>query len=461
MTVRNSLRKLAATLGVLVSLFAPAAATAWDGVPHGHITDLAVNQVRTPELRAFLKAHRDAVQSGAAFPDWGHGLKPHGEALHADYLDAAWADLQAPEVRAGGGYDDLLAHYLGAYAHVVEDRVLDATLKKHAKVVGEADRDDMENAMLGIAGADLLGWGYAPFVPDADLARVYARAGYFGETRLDAGNLQATMHRVMAQGGALERQLKLLSFLSVGYSRRTWPWGAANLATAPGGYDSNAQAVAAGWEAIWARAHGRPAPFFVFTLPADGGVLPSAEGLDGYGRITLVTAQRFDVRTLAPDMIRLIGPQGEAPVRVWPYIDIPGHDIDLAFQIEALTPWVAGGRYELEITPPSDAPGPLAEAAPLKISFQAPRKPQFQDRAAPSQSWAMGLFLFAIVGGLAGVLFGLVDMIALAAGWETRPRALEALNLGVKAVAVALFGLALWLLLTDGAAFITYLRHHH
>ena len=453
---------IAAVLGALLALLSPAApAAAWDGVTHGHITDLAIAQVRTPELRVFLQAHRDAVQSGTAFPDWGHGLKPHGEALHAQYLDAAWADLQDPAVRAAAGYDDLFAHYLGAYAHVVEDRVLDATLKKHAKAVGEPDRDDMENAMLGIAGEGLLRWTYRPFVPDADLARIYARSGYFGETRLNAQNLEPVMRETMARGQSLERQLKLLSFLSAGYSRRAWPWGAANLATAPGGYASNADAVAAGWEAIWAKAHGRPAPFFVFSLPADGGRLPSADPLDGYGRITVVPAQRFDVRHLPPAMVTLTGPAGAVPVRSWPYIDIPGHDVDLAFQIEPEARWVAGADYRLRIAPPLGAGAPLAQAPAYEIAFQAPSAPQFQGRARAPRPWAMGLFLFAIVGGTACVLFGLGDLVMLALGADARPRALAVVDAGLKGLAVLIFAGGLWLLATDGAAFIAFLRHHH
>lgn len=455
------LSRIAAGLCAALALLPAAPACAWDGVTHGHITDLAIEQVQTPELRRFLQTHRDAVQSGVAFPDWGHGLKPHGEALHAQYLDAAWSDLQRPQTQAQPNHDELFAHYLGAYAHVVEDRVLDATLKKHAKAVGEPDRDDMENAMLGIAGEGLLRWTYRPFVPDADFARIYERSAYFGETRLNADNLAEVMRDTMGRSADLERQLKLLSFLSAGYSRRAWPWGAANLATAPGGYQSNARAVAAGWEAIWAQAHGRPAPFFVFSIPADGGRLPSAEALDGYGRITVVTAQRFDVRDLTPDMVTLTGPAGPAPVRIWPYIDIPGHDVDLAFQIEAASPWIAGAGYRLRIAPGPGAGAPLADAPAYEIAFQAPTEPQFQDRAHARRPWAMGLFLFAIVGGAAGVLFGLGDLAMLAVAAERRPRALDALDIGLKAVAVLIFAGGLWLLVTDGAAFIEFLRRHH
>ena len=49
----------------------------------------------------------------------------------------------------------------------------------------------------------------------------------------------------------------------------------------------------------------------------------------------------------------------------------------------------------------------------------------------------------------------------LAVGAERRPPALEALDIGLKAVAVLIFAGGLWLLDTDGAAFIEFLRRHH
>ena len=459
------MRALARILAVLALLLVPRPALAWDEVTHGHITERAMEQVRDPQLKAFLHAHRDAVLSGSWFPDWGHAIKPHGEAVHAQYLDYAQADLARPDVRAQPDYPDRLAHQFGVYAHVVEDRWLDATLKKHAHEIGEPRRDDMENGLILIAGQGWLKRDFKPYVPKAELARIYAQANYFGDARLNAATLDPVMTRSMDGIAALEQQYKLLSFLTADYIRWKFPWGAANLETAPGGLESNARAVAAGWEALWAAERGRPAPFFVATLPAQGGTLPSADPHSPYGRITIATRTRFDTRRLTSADITLVDAAGQAtPVRVWPYIDEPGHDIDLAFQIETLRPLAPGGAYHLTIRPGAYVPAKAGAAAPLDLDFQVPQG-AVADAGRPPQPrpWVLGVFLFVLLGGLGGLLFGLADVLRLvfAAKAPRDPWWIWLVAVPTKAAGLSLFTLGLWLLATDGAVAIEYLRLHH
>jgi hypothetical protein len=449
-------------------------AQAWDEVVHGRLTEAAINDVKTPGLKAFLLAHRDALISGAWFPDWGHAMKPQGEADHSFYLDSAHDYLLRPSVRAQANYPDLLAHYMGAYAHVVEDRVVDSTLKRHAPEVGEAGRDDMENGMMEIAGQGWLKRDFKPYVPSADLDRVFTEAHYFRDPRLNAANFEAKMRHAMAKGEIQNNELKLLSFLTVGYERRAYPWGAINVPTAPGGFASNAAAVAAGWEAIWKEAHGQAAPFFVYSIPQNGGVIPSSDAKTSYGRITIVTRRRFDMRDLPVADVTLTDARGQAiPVKVLPYIDEPnlypfiptvGHDLDLAFQIEAMKDFVPGQAYRLTI-----APGPYAPTAgqiqPFQLAFTAPVHPLFQQRIKAPRPWAMGIFLFVFAGSIAGMVFGAPDVMRLALTPTPQraadPAWLRATNVGFKGLAVVIFAIAVWLLLTDGAVFIEFLRRHH
>ncbi|CAN5485646.1 hypothetical protein BH10PSE5_BH10PSE5_13890 [soil metagenome] len=454
------MRGLAILAALLVLL--PARALAWDEVTHGHITKMAVAEVRDPELKAFLLAHQDEVQSGTWFPDWGHAIKPHGEATHSLYLDAAFDDLADPAVRASPQYDCLLAHYLGVYAHVVEDRVLDATLKKHAHEVGEGHRDDLENGMLAIAREGYLKRAFTPYLPASDFARIYRRAGYFGERRLDADTLAPVMARSMAGSMTLNRELKFLSFLASGEMARVYPWGAANIVEAPGGFRSNARAVAAGWEATWTQVHGRPSPFFVYALPQDGGVLPTADAASPYGRITIVARQRLDVPHLTPDLVRLTDSAGvRLPVSVFPYIDVPGHDTDLAFQIRADTPWRPGETYHLAIAPGPYAPSRAGVVAPFQLSFSAPTQTLFTRRIDAPRPWAMGIFLFVLVGGFGAMIFGAPDQLRLALREGADPFWLQGLNLAAKATGGVLGLLAFYLLWTNGAAFIDWLHFHH
>jgi hypothetical protein len=459
---------------ILAALTISSRALAWDEVVHGRLTEAAINDVKTPELKAFLSAHRDALISGAWFPDWGHALKPQGEADHSFYLDSAHDYLMRPSVRAQANYLDLLAHYMGAYAHVVEDRVVDSTLKRHAAQVGEAGRDDMENGMMEIAGKGWLKRDFNPYVPRADLDHIFADAHYYRDPRLNAGNFDAQMRRAMAKGEIQNSELKLLSFLTVGYERRAYPWGAINVATAPGGFSSNAAAVAAGWEAIWKEAHDQPAPFFVYSIPENGGVIPSVDAKTSYGRITIVTRRRFDMRDLPLADVTLTDARGQAiPVKVLPYIDEPnlypfiptvGHDLDLAFQIEALKDFTPGQAYRLTIAPGSYAPnaGPIE---PFQLAFTAPSHPLFQQRMRAPRPWDMGIFLFVFAGSIAGMVFGAPDVMRLGltprADSTADPAWFRATNLIFKTLALMIGAIAVWLLVTDGAVFIEFLRHHH
>jgi hypothetical protein len=446
----------------LMAAILPGRALAWDEVTHGHISEMAIEEVHDPELRRFLTIHRDEVLSGTWFPDWGHHIKPHGEATHSLYLDAAFDDLQDPAVRAEPEHDRLVAHYLGVYAHVVEDRVLDATLKKHAPEVGEAHRDDLENGLLGIAGQGWLRQDFKLYEPTQDLARIYRKAGYFGDPRLNAETLAPIMRRSVTAGFTLNRELKFLSLLTVGEMRRVYPWGAANLMDAPGGYRSEARAVAAGWTALWAQLHGRPAPFLVYALPGDGGSLPTADAASPWGRITVVARHRLNVPALTRAQVSLTDSHGAAvPVSIFPYIDEPGHDIDLAFQIRADAPWRPGETYRLVITPGAEVPARAGASPPMILSFRAPAEPLFTGRAAPPRPWAMGMFLFVLAGSAGGMIWGAPDLLRLALPVGARPFWLRALNLALKVAGLALGLLALQLLWTNGAALVDWLHFHH
>ena len=439
-------------------------AKAWDEVTHAMISRRAIDQVRVPELKTFLKAHYDVLQSGVWFPDWGHALKPHGDHLHAEYLDAAWAYLQRPGVKAQPNYPVLLAHYMGAYGHVVEDRVLDATMKTYADEVGDSGRDDMENGMLAIAGFHRLFRDFDLYVPKDDLARIYASAGYFGERRLNNDNLAAQMARGMAHGEIQNRRLSELSFLTADWTRRKFPFATANIETAPGGLNDEAGAVAAAWEAIWARAHGRPASFFVYTVPGDHGEFRNRDPQSALGRILIVTSERLDIRDLPQAAVHLRDGANEIAARILPYIPEPGHERDLAFLVQAQRPWQAGGRYTLDIRHHDSAGVPQS----LHLAFAMPHHPAPFAKAKPeARPMAFGLWLAAALLGLAGLLYGVADMgkLAWAAIRKRAPaaggRLYYALNMAGKTAAIVLVAAGVWALATDGEWLIEFLRHHH
>lgn len=438
-------------------------AHAWDEVTHAAISRRAIDQVRSPALKAFLQDHYDEMESGVWFPDWGHALKPHGDHLHAEYLDAAWVYLQRPAVRAQKNYPQLLAYYMGAYGHVVEDRVLDATMKTYADEVGDADRDDMENGMMVIATYHRLFHDFRPYEPKEDLARIYASAGYFGEKRLNKTNLDTTMSWGMRQGEIKNRRLTELSFLTADWTRQKFPFAAANVETAPGGFNDEARAVAAAWEAIWTRAHGKPAPFFVYTVPSEHGILFNRDPQSALGRMLIVTSERMDIRDLANGAVRLSDGERKIPVRILPYIPEPGHERDVAFVVEAGRPWQSGGKYQLDIRH-HDAAG-MPQTLHLDLSMPA-HPPAFAKPAREARPFAFGLWVGAVLLGMAGLIYGLADMGKLlwaairkrtpVCGWV-----FTATNAVFKTVSLGLVGLSVWMISTDAEWVIEYLRHHH
>jgi hypothetical protein len=77
----------------------------------------------------------------------------------------------------------------------------------------------------------------------------------------------------------------------------------------------------------------------------------------------------------------------------------------------------------------------------------------------------MGIFLFVFVGSIAGMAFGAPDVIRL--GLKPNPAVaadpawLKAVNFTLKGLGLIIFAVAVWLLATDGAVFIEFLRRHH
>jgi hypothetical protein len=443
----------------LLGLWAQPAA-AWDEVSHGHVTNLAIDRVHTPALRAFLKAHHDEVVTGSWFPDWTYqaylGQRDHG---HGAYLDAVWADLQDPTVRREKDYDRYLAHFMGAYAHVVEDRVLDNLAGGYAADVGDVGRDDMELAMVDIATYGYVKRDFRTSVPWDDLRRVYAKNAYFDATGLNGTNFDRTLRGALQKQDIENRLLKFLSFLTADWSRRQWPFAATHMQTAPGGFDDNARAVAAVWEAMWQRVHGKPAPLFVYSVPAENGNLSSLNNHSSLGNIVVVASQRLDSASLtAKDVVVRGEKSGIIPIRITTD-NGKARARDVVFVVAAQRPWQAGERYHLTVNY-HDGEG---RSASYRRDFQAPQHAMgFSRPVSQPPAIHFGLWGAAALIGLGGVLFGLPGFVCLiVAHWRRREPAGWGGAWLFRVPGVLLVVTGIWFMATDGEWLITYLRHHH
>lgn len=449
-------------IGVLFALAAAALpAQGWDEVSHGHVTELAIAKVRTPELRAFLLSHRDEVLSGSWYPDWiYHARVLHRGREHNGYLDAVWTDLQTPSVRRESKYGRYLAHFFGAYAHVVEDRVLDNAVGASADEVGDHGRDDMELGMVDIATYGYLKRDFSMSLPVDDLRRVYRNNAYFHDGGLTSVNFDATLREGLEKQNTENRLLKLMSFLTADWARMKFPYAAANMRKAPGGFDDNASAVAAAWEAIWARLHGRSAPLFVFSLPKQNGTLADLRASTRFGQILIVSSRRIASARFAPGDIQLRGEKGEnLAVRIVSKPDEPDTR-DVAIVLAANKPWVAGERYHLDVKYRDDG-----GEGRYALDFAAPKQPtKFIAPAVSSIPFEFGVWTGSFLLGLAAMLYGAPGIFgfALRRGTERAEKpAIRVAGWMCRGFGVALLIVAIYVLATDGQWLIDFLRHHH
>lgn len=459
------MRHVFATLfSVLCLCFAATPADAWDEVSHSHVTALAIERVRTPELKAFLNAHRDEVISGSWFPDWIYNVRDHDRNHeHTDYLDLLWADLNTSAVRHEKSYDSYFAHYMGAYAHVLEDRTLDTLFGAYGDEVGDYGRDDMELGMVAIATYGYLKRNFVMTLPVDDIRRLYRKNVFFHYDELNDANFTAQLQRGIDKQDTENRLLRLLSFLTADWSQKQFPFAAAHLPSALGGFNDNADVVAAAWEAIWAKAHGRPADALVYSLPRQGGLLSSLDPNSPRGRIAIAAAPRIDITRISAQDIDLRGDSvGVVPAHVVTKPDA-GNVREVALVIAADRPWKPGERYHLSVRYPDE----IGKTASFHLDFSAPMASE--TTAPPSDSpWPFhfGLWGAALLAGMGGALFGAggTASLAWAAMCRRAPRQGrygKILAWAGKIVGIGLLAAAIWFLATDGEALITFLRHHH
>jgi hypothetical protein len=461
----------------LILLIVGPVAHGWDEVSHIHLVDLAIPLVEDEDLRDILETHADLVRFGSWYPDWGqYGDHPFNEGSHREVPAGYLAYVMRDDVRASGDHERLLAHFMGAYSHVVGDNFLDSTIYTYMRELDEGLSGDMRNGIMNIRLHGFLDASVRRAYPYDHLRRLYAELGYFERDGVSPDEFETELnHHTRIQFLQL-RALKLLSLFGSGYVQSSMPWGAAHMYDAPGGFRDNARAMAAVWDALWDEIQGRDAPLFVHSLPAEGGVLPSPDNTSLYGRITLVSAKALDPEKISPDTLRLERtlPNGAAvPVEgqagLYPYDAEAGSYAHLALQFVPAEPLVPGARYRLRVASGEYGMYAPAESRGYSLPFTVSSMPDTRTRT-PRFGVAMGLFLFVLLGSLGGMVFGLPAILGSAIGSgrarphqssvEGRPAARRVgriVGYAVSALGGVVFLLGLIMLIDRGRRFIEFL----
>ena len=446
-------------------LCSPTPAGAWDEVTHSEITAMAVDFVQTPELAALLRAHRSELLSGSWFPDWAQYGHPFDDGNHRSHLDRFRAYLHRPEIQARADYPALVAYYLGTYGHCAEDFYVDTTLEPFLESIDQHVARDTEYGMLNIKEFQYLNLHVVPYLPIDDLIAIYQSGGYFQKYHRNPANFEHEIRTVMKRQYILMRELKLLSFLSSQYTRSLMPWASQHMMTAPGGLEDEARATAAIWEALWADLHDKPAPFFVYSTPRNGGSMFTPDHTSPYGRITLLSWHRMDTNLFRPDSMTLVDADktmisGRTQLG---YVHSPEEASDLLVQFTPDTSLTPGHAYTLTVNPGIYGLAGERLNTPYQTHFMAPEREKIRS-PHPERGWAMGVFGLCFFAPLALIVAGGSGFIRLQIecsphGLLARKRGLAtAMQRSLEIAGLILLVIGIYLLFTNGLPIIHYGR---
>jgi hypothetical protein len=311
--------------------------------------------VRDDRLQALMQRERDALLSGAAYPDAGYaaGSFPggdFGEVSHWErFVNAHVQTLRrrcAPVPSQACPKE--VAHLLGAAAHGMGDELWDWLFEPAMHDHGESPEhpvaeqpgfaelfratpagiiNSSEYVMDVVAIRDhgRVLWGLQPPPADA-LLETYAA---LGRSDITANGLNAG-HAIVSAALAAERASIVADYDRV---RTTMPWSTEHMDDESGGVRPTARAIAGYLDAVWRKlhddAHPRPVVVGVHPEPDEEGVPavfhpartdPGPRGGGAEQRILATLSTSIDPATVTADAFHLLDPQGDRvpPLGGWP-----------------------------------------------------------------------------------------------------------------------------------------------
>lgn len=287
--------------------FAPGARAA-GGNLHIFMSELALDQVRDPELKQLLSENKNILLWASWFPDSGYaGGNTYGEYSHwTPFLDGYLDYIRDTVGAEDPDFPALAAHLMGAAAHSIQDQAFDHIFLEKTRerdgrgqelldfgldlvCLADHSRDALDIAERVYADPDL-------YTPVAHLGRVYETLGADFE-QVERQIIRGQRLLAMALSGE-----KLIYTLRHNTIRAQSPWAAAHYYDAPGGVLHNARITAAYWDALWTRLKGARAEFSVIdTFPQPGGAIPSPGPGTVDADITVLFSRQYDRSTITPE----------------------------------------------------------------------------------------------------------------------------------------------------------------
>jgi len=148
---------------ILTLLAAAAAATshtlAAGGTVHIFMSELALDHVKDPELKALLEKNKKIVLWASWYPDSGYLQgNQYGEFSHWSDFHNGYIDYIKNEVGPGNkDYDKLVAHFLGAAAHGFQDQAFDMVFLAKTREADGTGQEELDRGLDMVCMFDLGG----------------------------------------------------------------------------------------------------------------------------------------------------------------------------------------------------------------------------------------------------------------------------------------------------------------
>lgn len=327
-------------------------AAAAGGTLHIFMSELAMEQVRDPELKQLLEEYRDVALWASWYPDSGYpGGNTYGEYSHwTPFLDGYLDYIRDTAGPSDPDYRFLAAHLLGAAAHSIQDQAFDHILLVKTQEVDGHGQELLDFGLDLVAMVDHKRYLFKVsskvernptiYTPVAHLLRVYGTLGVDFK-RLDRQIPRGQRLLAMAMGGE-----KIVHGMRHESIREASPWASANYHEAPGGVLHNARITAAYWESLWKRLKGDRAGFYVFdTFPYGGGAVLSLNNNTVDADVTVFFSRRYDNATITPDTFTVRDAAGDIVPGAFHW----GYNSNM-MRFRPAAPWPAGQAFTVTLT---------------------------------------------------------------------------------------------------------------